>query len=246
MSKTFSSCSSELSENSLYYNSAESCNYSGYSHDYHCAKCSKPRAFDESKTAASFRVNDRLKLVNAEKRKMEEFDNERLDREFKSRFGAPGKTIQRDEKIVRLVSSFARANRPGIKYRLAIKLYDYATEEWKRYDTPLNPEIEHAVTKIKSNLYNQQNPTLLTELEWTLTHHLETRATKLEAAFDLASIKTGLLTERARSFHQKCCEMCLKYLFNDEPRGALSALALERRTRLEMAIVDESLVQINP
>jgi hypothetical protein len=72
MSKTFSSCSSELSENSLYYNSAESCNYSGYSHDYHCAKCSKPRAFDESKTAASFRVNDRLKLVNAEKRKMEE------------------------------------------------------------------------------------------------------------------------------------------------------------------------------
>jgi hypothetical protein len=32
----------------------------------------KTRAFDESKTAASFRVNDRLKLVNAEKRKMEE------------------------------------------------------------------------------------------------------------------------------------------------------------------------------
>jgi hypothetical protein len=103
----------------------------------------KVRTIDESRVAASFRANDRLKLVNAEKYRIEKLDSDQLNQEFKCRFGVPGKNVRRDEKIIRLVKSFVRNNRPSTEHRLAIKLYNHATKQWNRYDdTPLLPSID--------------------------------------------------------------------------------------------------------
>ena len=189
-----------------YYDSAESCDYSGYSHDYHCSKCSKMRAIDESELAASFRANDRLKLVDAEYLRLCNMTDIEISTQFKLVFQTRSACSDRCKNIKRLMWDYVRRNKPAAKYRAALEIYNSETLKWK-IDTKTEPDLEDVITNIINSLHtlNFNEKTLESNLKLALKN--ATRKHKLVHVQKLLNLQTGLLSEKARNFYDRCVNL---------------------------------------
>lgn len=153
----FSDCSSNLSNESLYYNSDDTCDWSGYSHDYHCSKCSKLRWGKESTNAAKHRAMDRVKQVQSYKLKLEAMSDDELAETFRDKYSKYGQFVPREIKTGVLLNTYIDENSPDAYYRLAYKYYKtYVRDKYDTTQTTLDTEFEmiDALHQIVLKQYN--------------------------------------------------------------------------------------------
>lgn len=116
--------STHSSDSSLYYDENKSCDYSGYSHEYHCRNCSKIHAVEESQAAAQHRAEDRMKLVTAEIQRLEALNTHELTSEYIERYGINGYGGTDKDRRLKLIWAFIGRNKPDLEYRKANEIYD--------------------------------------------------------------------------------------------------------------------------
>lgn len=187
--KKMDTCSSTLSENRDFYNSDESCDYSGYSHDYHCSKCSKPHAVIESRLAALHRANERLKLVDSYVSTIKSLDLAKL-----------AKNSTKEDKMIAI---FVENNEPDPEYRLANKFYKAATLKWQKIET--KPEMEDLLHEILITLQTTSNDytRVLQRFKETIIES-DSKQKKTQVKEKLDKIYEGFLTEKSRQLLAEC------------------------------------------
>lgn len=116
--------------------------------DYHCSNCSKIRAVDETDAAASHRANDRMKLVNAERARLDALTLPELRIAYVERFGSCGSYIPAQTMRLKLLWAFIGKNSPSAMYRKAGKLFDAMVSSIVKPED-IYPEMEEACRSLE-------------------------------------------------------------------------------------------------
>lgn len=210
---SFSECSSNLSADSEYYNSDESCDYSGCSHHYHCTKCSKPRDIPESRDAAIHRVIDRLNLVNHKRDQLTSMNSEQLTTEFSKRFKIKATFVSDQDKINQLLWTFISENEPSTEYRLSRKFYKYAVNRW-RCDKLIEPDMEDIYIEMINNkqLYIRDFARYNAKIMIALHNETEPVEHKLDMLTKMTDLLDNIVAEPTRNHYISAIKTCTDHL----------------------------------
>jgi len=217
---SLSDCSSNLSATDAYYDAFKSCDdissgsskhSSEYVHHFHedrCSNCAKPRAIIESRNEAIHRVTERIKLISEYIDSLNAMTDYELNKEIKKIYRLTGKHTPRCIKVRNLLQTFIVNNKPDIKYRLAIKFYNYVVAKWKCVQT-IEPEMEDVYDAIcnkmtKMSCSESACAKIIELIHSALNNTHEPRKHKLEIADKIYNIPVGLATKANIEFKHHC------------------------------------------